>query len=310
MGFQLSYREDFSHGLKRLIAEECKLVLETIRQAGDEQAKYDAVHFARTSFKKIRAALKLVRDTIDHYQEENEWFRDRGRVISDLRDASANLEILEQLSEQFKSREHARLFKKLRTELRVYRDELGARKLKKEKILEALETNLQQKIESVPGWPLQINGYSDIRSNLQRSYEQGQEDLDIVASKESPEEIHEFRKKAKYLRYQVDMLNRLWPSVMETLEKEFHRLTDFTGELNDLKNLQQAVRRMNSLLRPEESKMLGYLIENRQEYLLDQVIKLGSNLYAESPAAFGDRMGSYWENHQLVIKKDNSKREE
>lgn len=166
MSFQLSYREDFSHGLKRLIAEECKLVLDAIRQAGKKEEEYDAIHIARISFKKIRAALKLMRNAIDFYHDENEWFRDRGREISELRDASANLEILEQLREQFRSAEHDQIFNKLRQDLLAYRDELGRQKLNRQKLLEALDTNLEQKIKTVTDWPIQIDRFLDIRSNL------------------------------------------------------------------------------------------------------------------------------------------------
>lgn len=125
-----------------------------------------------------------------------------------------------------------------------------------------------------------------------------------MVHKESADDIHEFRKKVKYLRYQVVLLNRLWPPVMETLEKELHHLTDYCGELNDLKNLQQAIRRKGSSLSEKEKKNIGFLIDNRREYLTDQAIKLERKIYAESPAAFCDRMGSYWESHSEEIEKD------
>jgi CHAD domain-containing protein len=301
MSFQLTYHEAFSEGVKRLIIQECKTVCVVIQDAESEDDEHKAIHQARKSFKKIRAALKLVKHNFNHYDNENKWFRDRGREISQLRDATANLKVLEELSTRFKSSSQESIFGTLAQELRANRDKLRDTKLKQEKLLQRLESNLDEKIKSVSGWKVNAETFEDIQPNIKRSYTKGQHELKEVLHNTKPKHIHEFRKKAKSLRYQLDLLNRLWPAMMDTTEDEFHKLTKYTGTMNDLNNLKQAISSLDTFIPRKELDTVELMIENWREYLREQVVLLGPRLYAETPKVFCNRLAVYWMVHHEQI---------
>lgn len=125
MSIRLKYQENFSEGLKRLMIKECKTALESIESAGTFEEKHEAVHEARKAFKKIRACLRLVRDEINYYKEENKFFRDLGREISDIRDATANIEALKMLEDQYDSEIYENAFNDLEKELYKNREALA-----------------------------------------------------------------------------------------------------------------------------------------------------------------------------------------
>ena len=67
--------------------------------SSEEEAERDtAIHEARKSMKKIRAALRLMRPELDAvYPAENTWFRDVGQQLSQFRDAGVMIETFDGL---------------------------------------------------------------------------------------------------------------------------------------------------------------------------------------------------------------------
>ena len=149
MSIQLKFDEDFSEGLKRLMIEECQTAMTNIENADSEEKHHEAVHEARKAFKKIRACLRLVRDEIDYYSDENKWFRDRGREVSDIRDATAHIEALDLLKEQYESELYTNSFNELRKALVQHRSELAENIFRKESRLETLHESVGKKMEKI-----------------------------------------------------------------------------------------------------------------------------------------------------------------
>jgi CHAD domain-containing protein len=55
------------------------------------------------------------------------------------------------------------------------------------------------------------------------------------------EKLHEWRKQAKYLRYQLEILTPIWPERMEELAREADRIGDLLGDDHDLAVLRQTL---------------------------------------------------------------------
>ncbi|NJN43472.1 MAG: CHAD domain-containing protein, partial [Anaerolineae bacterium] len=85
-----------------------RVLLERVDAAFDdltnpEKDRNKGVHDARKNFKRIRAALRLVRGEIEEtlYQQENVRFRDAARLIASARDSWVMVETLDKLIEEF-----------------------------------------------------------------------------------------------------------------------------------------------------------------------------------------------------------------
>src|ERR1700722_13870028 len=97
MAFRFKSKEAVGEAVRRGVRREVDRALEALR-AGDppDEAAFDA----RKRFKRVRAALRLVRadlgDTV--YRRENLLFRDAARPLAEARDAAMLVEALDRLT--------------------------------------------------------------------------------------------------------------------------------------------------------------------------------------------------------------------
>jgi len=295
MSLQLADNEDFNEGLKRLIAGECRTAIEAIEKAGSDESRHEAVHEIRKSLKKNRACLRLVRDHIDDYKELNVFFRDIARRISDIRDATAGIETLGDLREEYSTRLDENAFESIRESLLVRRERLAELEFRDKDTLAVIHGELSGCLERIPDWPWQVEEFDDIRQSLRRVYRRGREAWKDSRDDGDAKDFHEWRKRVKYLRYQVDVLNRLWPGLMTALEGELHTLSDDIGDLHDLHVLKRTVGELElEFDADDERELFEALIAQTQGRLARSALFQGARFYHPSPGDFCDAMECYW----------------
>ena len=106
--------------------------------------------------------------------------------------------------------------------------------------------------------------------------------------------FHEWRKQVKYLRYELAMLEPLWPALIDTMTDQAHQLTDYLGEDHDLTVLREIAVNPRGELPDRASEALLALIERRQDELRQKATRLGARLFEEKPKRFRARLGDYW----------------
>jgi CHAD domain-containing protein len=112
----------------------------------------------------------------------------------------------------------------------------------------------------------------------------------------SDEAFHEWRKRAKDLRYHVDLLEPVWPEVMQNVEKTLHGLTDCLGDDHDLSDLRRILTTSPRLTRGAKSVTRVFeLIDRRRSELQAEARPIGARIYCEKPKAFSARVGFYWD---------------
>jgi hypothetical protein len=86
MAFQLKRKEAIGNGIKRTVRRQIEKALAHLRARGDPD---ETVLEVRKCFKRVRAALRLVRDDLVDtvYRRENFLFRDAARPLTEARDA-------------------------------------------------------------------------------------------------------------------------------------------------------------------------------------------------------------------------------
>src|SRR5271166_1235559 len=97
MAYVLMAGESTAAGIKRVIEEELEAAA---AQLGKKSiaSRDEAIHEARKSVKKIRAALRLVEDDLPVlFNRENRRLRDTGRKLASFRDAAASIEIFDKV---------------------------------------------------------------------------------------------------------------------------------------------------------------------------------------------------------------------
>lgn len=287
--YRLAADEQAAAGLRRAAHGRVDAALERLRMDAKSDAA-TAVHDARKDLKKLRSLLRLVRDDLGErrYRAENERYRDAARQLSPAREAEVNLATLAALRAHYS--EEAPRAQVLRRALEQEREQLattgGALDERIERAAAAIATGAAE----IDDWPLDGDDFDLVAAGIEHAYRRGRRDLRRVRDDPTAENVHDWRKRVKDLRYQLRLLQDAWPSVLRASAAEAHELADLLGDHHDLSVLVAAVRATDD----PGAATLSTLAERRQAELLDAALALGDRLYAEKPSQFTRRIERYW----------------
>lgn len=295
MSLKIAAEKDFSEGLKSKIRSQCTGALQLLGN-NPEGDPHEVVHEVRKSFKKIRGALRLVRDQIDFYKEENVFFRDEARRISDVRDATSVIETLDDLYEQYENQLYKNTFNQFRNHLNSRREKLTEEYVKDGDVLKIIENQLSDKCEKIDQWPIEIKSFKTLSPSVERVYKRGRKGYKRAKRSRSTKHFHEWRKRVKYLRYQLDLLHRIWPEFLDSWEDELHDLSDYLGDDHDLYLLSEEVEKnKDQFSDPESYQLLDSLIKSGRSDLQTNALNLGKRLYHLDHENFAALLEASWE---------------
>ncbi len=297
MGYYLEANEKLSAGIKRIALEEIDATLAELRSP--DMDPDEAVHEARKHFKQIRALLRLVRDEVGEmiYKRENICYRDAGRRLAPIRDRAALLETLDMLNTQFSGRVDADVFDYFREKLEAHHQKARRRFFEKEDVRNQVAAAVWAARPRVAHWPIARHDFSALSGGLMRVYRRGRKRMKKAYERPMPETFHEWRKRAKYLRYQMYILGPIWEAPIYTLEDELHDLTDYLGDHHDLAELRRFItKKFDELDGSHEAvEILIGLINQQCAALESNARTLGARIYAQKPKRFVRRIKAYWQ---------------
>src|SRR5262249_53251238 len=136
-------------------------------------------------------------------------------------------------------------------------------------------------------WAALRPGLERIHDGVRRAWKRALQDPTV-------ENLHTWRKRAKDLRYIVELLEPAWPEVIQSLGREIESLEKALGEDHDLAMLPAHVT--GDSLRPSEAdrELVTALVDVRRRDLQAQARTTADRLCRERPRAFADRLGIYW----------------
>ncbi len=280
--------------IKRILLEQVDYALFQLTTPGLDEDK--AVHEARKSFKRIRAMLRLVREDIgEHaYRELNALFRDAGRRLSEIRTSAVLDETLERLHRRYPNQLSGHEVAELAAHLRAHHETMRREVIQGQGLFQQVAAELRRGRTQIEALSLSENRFPV--SGLCKVYARGRRGLKTCRRDPSVVHFHEWRKRVKYLRYQVRVLSPIWPEVLSCLTQELVTLSELLGVDHDLAELQRTL-----VERPElgltgrgQNKLLG-LIEAYRAELEAHSFSKGARIYAEKPSVFAARMVTYWQ---------------
>lgn len=231
------------------------------------------VHEARKRFKETRALIRLLRDPLgEQFAHENAWFRDAGRDLAAARDADAVLEALGKLA--------------LPRAVESRAQKVLAAQRQEHPPLEPVIANVVDQLVVAQGrlgmWPPFVDSFQTIAGGLLRTYRNGRRDFQ---RHETPEELHDWRKRVKEHWYHMQLLRNVWPDMMKPYAEVLHALSDALGGHHDLHVLRGILGDMPGVIEA---------IDRRQAELEAEAVAIGARVYAEKPDAWLARMRKYW----------------
>jgi CHAD domain-containing protein len=291
--YRLKTKDGVAEGMRRIALGRAEKALDELASADDGDLAA-AIHGARKDLKKLRAALRLVREELgeDLFKSENRQYRDAARLLSGSRDAEVKLETLAELQGGSGDDLSNQLLEGWEEVLERERDEVtgaagGETAGQVDEAGEAIEEGRVRILD----WLLETDDWGLVGPGLFKSYRQGRRAMKRTLADPRAENVHEWRKRAKDLWYQLRIVREAWPELLGETADQAHELADLLGDHHDLAVLAEDLGSREEI---GGKSVFEKAIERRQEELLAAALDLGRRLYAEKPKAFRRRLKRYW----------------
>ena len=310
MAFAFKRDETAGSGIRRIAHRELDRAL---AELADGSLDTDGtVHQVRKRCKKLRAVLRLARGELERsgvYKRENAAIRDAGRLLSDIRDAQALSETLDELLETFSSQANLQRMGPVRRALEARRDEMASEHIDLDARLEDVAGQLRAVRERVDDWPVG-DGFDALAPGLKATYERARKAMRAAQAKPSTANLHEWRKRVKYHRYHLRMMQPLWKGPLKAWKQELHELSELLGDDHDLAVLGHTLssERERFPSKRDLQALLG-LADRRRAQLQSKAFPLGARLSADKPRHLLRRLEVCWHAARAPAESASSKLE-
>lgn len=295
MPYRLEADEKPTAGMRRIALERAERAVRRLREAGRVEDPSECIHAARKDFKKLRAAVRLLRRELgeDLYRAENERYRNAGKLLSPSRDAEVKVETLEGLRERFAGRLEPADTADWLEQLQRERDRaVRAARIGDADSIEAALAAVEEGRARIEVWPLETDSWKLVGAGIDRAYRRGRREMSRAAEDPSGTNMHQWRKRAKDLWYHLRILRDAPPKAFRDSLDLADRLAAALGDHHDLTVLRDDLLRRDLPLAARPPLVAA--IAERQEELAVAAFDLGQRLYREKPKAFRRKMRRGW----------------
>ena len=229
---------------------------QALQSMSEQRSTAAHVHEARTSVKKLRGLLRLVKPALGEvYPRENQRLRKVGASLSRLRDAEVLLQTFDSLLAQPEQelpvplrRVRSQLTQRLRgVEAKL---NLPARLREATKAFRETRKRAQDWVphrKHANGWKLLVGG-------LGSTYRWGRRAMDTAYRKGEDAAFHDWRKAVKYHGYHMRLLADMWPEQMNGRLAVIDELGTLLGQDHDLSVFAETLRKEPRYLDDERER--------------------------------------------------------
>src|SRR5690349_11790185 len=273
-------------GVARDILSEARAVL-------DDRERPDAVavHDLRKAMKRWRALLRLLEPFLgEDARRLRSEARDLARELSGARDAQSAIEALNEVAES-KSDLSPRTIASIRGRLDEIRLSAEAATLNEE-VRGRLRAALDAAGAGVAAWDLEKLSFAELARELARTYQRLRDDCPKDWGKAEPDTLHDLRTIVVAHRYQMELVEPLWPKFGKLWVAEAQRLRDRLGAFQVLSVL-RGFTVPHGALAPWRSRLTPLILARQQKHA-KAAQWIGSRLIVEKPKAFRRRLEALW----------------
>jgi CHAD domain-containing protein len=278
-------------GALRAVAREILTEARTI--LGDqEKPEATAVHDFRKVMKRWRALLRLLEPFVG---EEARRLRSEAseiaRSLTGARDAQSAIEALDDLAGK-DAPLSVRTIASIRARLDALR--LNAEAVSLTQAMRAqLIVTLDDAESTAAQWKLDDIAFTALAGELAGNYKRARDEAPEKDWRAiDPEVLHTLRRRVVAHRYQMELVEPLWPKFGKLWVAEAQRLRDRLGAFQDLSILQGFTEPKGPLV--HWRCKLGPLIAQRRTSHAKAAQRIAARLFAERPRAFRKRLESLW----------------
>lgn len=259
---------------------------------GDPQlSSQDAVHQFRRAMKQWRALMRLLALFVTDAERLRIEARDHARSLGSARDGQAALNALDHLAEKAAALS-ARSTASVRGRLEALRGG-EERAVLTDELRDAIAAWLDATATTAELWPLDAVDFTAVAAQLAAGYRSARRRMPADWGLATPEDLHELRQRVVIHRYQMELVEPLWPRFGRMWTGEAERLRDRLGKYQDLSVLERLTGPHQPLAH-WRSRLLPACAEQR-DALSQRAERIARRLFAERPKAFRQRLEALWE---------------
>jgi CHAD domain-containing protein len=256
-----------------------------------ELSSQDAVHDFRRAMKEWRALMRLLAPFIADAERWRIEARDHARSLAHARDGQAALNAFDDLIKKGVALSE-RTTATVRERVEALRGSEERAVLTPE-LRDAILAWIDQAAAAVEEWPLDPFDFAAIAAQLTVGYRSARRRLPVDWSLATPESLHTLRRRVVDHRYQMELIEPLWPRFARMWTEEAERLRDRLGKCQDLAVLERLTGPHQPLARWRSR--LAPACAERSAYLSQRAARIARRLFAEKPKAFRHRLETLWE---------------
>ena len=291
MPIALKQREAYDRGCRRIAR---RLLGECTTMLGPtfEQHAEDHTHAARTHLKRLRAMLRLLRPKLGEqiFCEDDRCYKRAGKKLAAARDATVMLETFDTTTNTMPAtsapNDAIKMLRSALVEAAASDAQLG------EEVRAKLRDELRQARRRVADWPLTQPGFALVQPGLQATYRKCRRALRAAERKPTAESMHELRKHAKYLLYQLQFLR----GKAGALNEQINQLSDLGHRLGDHHDLAVLHQFLDALPADDAAEAMRQPLQvqlaERMRELEAIVLPLARQCLTQRPAEFVRAVGS------------------
>jgi CHAD domain-containing protein len=257
-----------------------------------ERSSEAAVHDFRRAMKQWRALMRLLEPFIPEADRWRREARDHARSLAHARDGAAALNAFDDLGKKgillLSKRSDATVRRRIEA-LRGDNEEAVLTPALRETILAWLDAAAA----TIETWPLDPFDFSAIAAQLAGSYRTARRRVPADWAAADAADLHALRQRVVDLRYQMELVEPLWPRFGRMWTEEAERLRERLGRCQDLEVL-RALTAPHQPLAHWRSRLTPACAE-RSAALVQRAARIAHRLFAEKPKAFGRRLEALWE---------------
>jgi len=250
------------------------------------------VHDFRRAMKQWRALMRLLEPFIPDADRSRREARDHARSLAHARDGAAALNAFDGLGEKgillLSERSNATVRGRIEA-LRGNNEQAVLTPALRENILAWLDAASA----AIETWPLDPFDFSGIAAQLADSYRSARRRIPADWAGADAVDLHALRQRVVELRYQMELVEPLWPRFGRMWTEEAERLRERLGRCQDLEVL-RGLTAPHQPLAHWRSRLTPACAE-RSAALAQRASRIAHRLFAEKPKAFRRRLEALWE---------------
>ena len=251
----------------------------------------ETTHRIRTTIKRLRSLLRLIRPAVDaaFFDRENGRLRTAARLLSSARDSEVARDTVKTLPMSGQSGRQAVDAVLSGLETRIERAKAH------EPDLAEVKRRLEQTRRSVRRLKVHRKEREIIEPAIKAVYRQGRKRMKTAIQTGQDGDYHRWRIRAKNLYYELQFLEPIWPKRLHRMTARLSKLQDRIGLDHDLAVLRAELKKTPDAFGGEDKvERIVSCLDRQTHKLRRAAAPLGRKIWRKKPSRFARKLTAHW----------------